>query len=238
MTVLKIISGKKKLLFLAGLMNWSAKSHIKVLLWNLYGKNLQGLFRDPFYYLKFTRRWSKIYKQDRGPQRRDETQVNEKITVKSMLVIDDEGTQLGRMSKQDAINAAYDKNLDLVLVSPNPKNAVAKMMDYSRYRYEQQKKAKEMKKKQNIVVLQEIKLSPTIEKNDVDTKIRVAEKIIAKGNKVKVSIRFRGRMIVHKEIGRQVILSFCEKLSEISSVETRVKMDGRIMYTILSPKKD
>lgn len=184
-------------------------------------------------------RYKIIYYRDKAPrQKKDEAIINENIPYSKMLVIDDEGNKLGLMPKNDAINLAYDKNLDLVVVSPNPKNPVAKIMDYSKYRYEQQKRAKEAKKNQNTVVVQEIKLSPTIDKNDVLTKAKIAKKILNKGNKIKVSLRFRGRMIVHKEIGKEVIESFCDSLKDISAVETPCKLDGKIMFAIIAPIKD
>lgn len=111
-------------------------------------------------------------------------------------------------------------------------------MDYSKFRFEQQKKLKEMKKNQKTVVLQEIRLSPTIEKHDFDTKSKNARKMLEKGNKVKVSLRFFGRMIVHQDIGKEVVERFAESLADISDVEAPVKLDGRSLFTILSPKNE
>lgn len=155
-----------------------------------------------------------------------------------MLVITDTGEKLGVLSRNAALNAAYDKNLDLVLVSPDSNPAVAKMMDYSRYRFEQQKKLKEMKRNQKVIVLQEIQLSPTIEKHDFDTKAKKAQTILAKGNKVKISMRLYGRMMSRQELGRQVIQRFVETLQEVSSCETPVKLDGKTLFAIIAPKTE
>ena len=116
-----------------------------------------------------------------------------------MLVITDSGEKLGVLARAKALQEAENRGLDLVVVSPDANPPVAKMMDYSRFRFEQQKKLKEMKKKQKVVVVQEIQLSPTIEKHDFETKSRKAKTILEKGNKVKISLRFFGRMIVHQD---------------------------------------
>lgn len=135
-----------------------------------------------------------------------------------------------------ALRKAYDKGLDLVLVSPDANPPVAKMMDYSKFRFEQQKKAKEMKKNQKVVVVQEIRLSPTIEKHDFDTKANNARKMLLKGNKVKVSLRFYGRMIVHQDLGKEVVENFAKALEDCSVIETPIKLDGKSLFTVLSPK--
>lgn len=162
--------------------------------------------------------------------------VNDNIRCKEMLVITDVGEKLGVLSRGKALAEADSRGLDLVLVSPDANPPVAKMMDYSRFRFEQQKKLKEMKKKQKVVVVQEIQLSPTIEKHDLETKARKAKTILEKGNKVKISLRFYGRMIVHQEIGKQVIDEFVELLADCSTVESPVRLDGRIMFAVIAPK--
>lgn len=162
--------------------------------------------------------------------------VNEQIRCKEMLVITDSGEKLGVLGRAKALNEAENRGLDLVLVSPDANPPVAKMMDYSRYRFDQQKKLKEMKKKQKTVVLQEIQLSPTIENHDLETKKRKAMSILEKGNKVKVTLRFYGRMIVHQDLGREVINQFVQGLSEVSTVESNVKLDGRTLFAIIAPK--
>ena len=157
-----------------------------------------------------------------------------------MLVITDEGEQLGVLSKQDALKAAQKKGLDLVLVAPDAKPAVAKFMNYSKYRFDQQKRQKEMKKNQKVIQVKEIRLSPTIEKHDFETKSRKAKTILEKGNKVKISLRFFGRMIVHQDLGKEVIDRFVESLADVSTVESPVKLDGRTLFAVIAPiqKKD
>lgn len=164
--------------------------------------------------------------------------VNDAIRCKEMLVITDSGDKLGVLPRAKALQEAEDRGLDLVVVSPDANPPVAKMMDYSRFRFEQQKKLKEMKKKQKVIVVQEIQLSPTIEKHDFDTKARKAKSILEKGNKVKVSLRFFGRMIVHQDLGKEVIDRFVEGLAEFSTIESPVRLDGRTMFAVIAPKKD
>ena len=155
-----------------------------------------------------------------------------------MLVITDAGEKLGVLSRTKALQEAENRGLDLVLVSPETNPPVAKMMDYSRFRFEQQKKLKEMKKKQKVIVVQEIQLSPTIEKHDFETKARKAKTILEKGNKVKVSLRFYGRMIAHQDLGKEVVDRFVESLADVSTIESPIKMDGRTLFAIIAPKKD
>ena len=155
-----------------------------------------------------------------------------------MLVITDTGEKLGVLSRGKALQEAENRGLDLVLVSAEANPPVAKMMDYSRFRFEQQKKLKEMKKKQKVIVVQEIQLSPTIEKHDLETKARKAKTILDKGNKVKVSLRFYGRMMSHQDLGRQVINNFVESLSDVATIESPVRLDGRIMFAVIAPKKE
>jgi len=171
-------------------------------------------------------------------QKKDEAIVNDAIRVKEMLVITDKGEKLGVLPRAKAFQEAENRGLDLVLVSPEANPPVAKMMDYSRFRFEQQKKLKEMKKNQKITVVQEIQLSPTIEKHDFDTKANKAKTILAKGNKVKITLRFYGRMIVHQDLGKEVIVKFIEALSEVSTVEAQPKMDGRTLFAVIAPKSE
>ena len=128
-------------------------------------------------------------------------------------------------------------SLDLVLVSPDSNPPVGKIMDYSRFRFEQQKRAKEMKKKQKIIVVQEIQLSPTIEKHDFETKVNKARSIIQdKGNKVKITLKLKGRMIVHQDLGVEVVNKFVSSLEDCSTVESPVKLDGRMIFAVVAPK--
>ena len=153
-----------------------------------------------------------------------------------MLVITHKGEKLGVLSRQAALDAADEHELDLVLVSPEGNPPVAKLMDYSRFRFEQQKKLKEMKKNQKVVVVQEIQLSPTIEKHDFETKARKAKSILEKGNKVKVSLRFFGRMIVHQDLGKEVIERFVQDLSDVSTIESQIRLEGRTLFAVIAPK--
>ncbi len=161
--------------------------------------------------------------------------VNENIPNVKLLFIDDEGNKIGIISRAEAMKYADEKELDLVVVSPNSNPMVAKLMDYSKYRYEQQRKLREMKKNQKIVELKEIRLSPTIDKHDFDTKFRQALKFLEKGNKVKVSIYFRGRMITHQSVGVEVINKFIEALGSEVTVEAKPKMEGRSLIAIVAP---
>ena len=141
------------------------------------------------------------------------------------------------MPKADAQAIADEQELDLVLVQANAKPPVAKIMDYGKFRFDSQKKQREQRKNQKIVSIKEVRLSPTIDDNDFNTKKKNAVKFLEKGNKVKVSIRFRGRAITHKEIGREVMDRFATDLEEIAKVESRAKMEGRSMFMVLAPKE-
>jgi len=172
----------------------------------------------------------------RQPNKKQNTDlVNEYIPNTDLLVIDDTGNKLGIISKKEALKIATEKELDLVVVSPDSKPMVAKLMDYSKYRYEQQRKLREIKKKQKIVEIKEIRLSPTIDTHDFDTKLKHAVKFLEKGDKVKISIRFFGRMITHSDVGREVIVRFIEAIGDKGTVESKPKMDGRSMIAIVAP---
>ncbi|ASS92120.1 MAG: translation initiation factor IF-3 [Bacillaceae bacterium] len=164
--------------------------------------------------------------------------VNEGIRAREVRLVDQNGNQLGIKSRQEALDIAANANLDLVLVAPNAKPPVARIMDYGKYRFEQQKKEKEARKKQKVINVKEVRLSPTIEEHDFNTKLRNARKFLEKGDKVKASIRFKGRAITHKEIGQRVLERFSEACADISSVETKPKMDGRSMFLVLAPKNE
>ena len=172
-------------------------------------------------------------------KKNNESLVNEEIRCKEMLVITDTGEKLGVLTRGKALQEADDRGLDLVLVSPDANPPVAKLMDYSKFRFQQQKKLKEMKKNQKIIVVQEIQLSPVIEKHDFETKAKKARTILVdKGNKVKITLRFYGRMIVHQDLGKEVIDKFVESLSDCSTVEAPVKLDGRTLFAVIAPKTD
>lgn len=145
------------------------------------------------------------------------------------------GDQLGIKSKRDALQIADDANLDLVLVAPKAKPPVARIMDYGKYRFELQKKQREARKKQKVVSVKEVRLSPTIDTNDFNFKLKNAKKFLAKGEKVRVSIRFKGRAITHKDIGREVLNRMAKETADVATIEQRPKMDGRSMFLMLAP---
>ncbi|AXY25135.1 translation initiation factor IF-3 [Suicoccus acidiformans] len=179
--------------------------------------------------LKLLWRWRVIVK---------ELPINEQIRAREVRVIGDDGEQLGVKSIDDALTLAGSFDLDLVLVSPNAKPPVARVMDYGKYRYEMQKKEKEQRRNQKTINVKEVRLSPSIEDHDYQTKLRQAIKFLEKGDKVKASIRFRGRAITHKDLGRDVLEDFIDDTSDVATVETKPKMEGRSMFTILAPKSD
>ena len=164
--------------------------------------------------------------------------VNDGIRAREVRLIDDKGEQLGVKSKNDALRMAENANLDLVLVAPKAKPPVARIMDYGKYRFEQQKKEREARKKQKVINVKEVRLSPTIDVNDFNTKLRNARKFLSKGDKVKASIRFKGRAITHKEIGQDVLNRLADETNDIAIIEQKAKMDGRSMFLVLAPKTE
>ncbi|WP_288572878.1 translation initiation factor IF-3 [uncultured Weissella sp.] len=171
----------------------------------------------------------------RQPQQQKDL-INDRIRAREVRLSTDDGDQ-GVMSTADAQRLADDADLDLVLVQANAKPPVAKIMNYGKFKFEAQKKQREQRKNQKVVNIKEIRLSPTIDVNDFNTKKNNAIKFLNKGNKVKVSIRFRGRAITHKEIGREVMNRMAMDLEEIAKVESRAKMEGRSMFMVLAPKE-
>lgn len=151
-------------------------------------------------------------------------------------MIDSDGSPLGIISSKEAMKIAEEKKLDLVKVSPNAKPPVCKIMDYGKYKYEQTKKEKESRKKQKVINVKEIRMTPTIDEHDLQVKIKNANKFLAKGDRVKVVVRFRGRQLGHTEIGREVLMKFIEATSEFSVVDKRPKMEGRQMVMFLNSK--
>ena len=165
--------------------------------------------------------------------------INEQIRCKEMMVIGPNGEQLGLKIKRDALTLAGAAGFDLVLMNENSNPAVCKIMDYNRFKYEKKKKAKEAMKKQReaTVNIKEFRLSVTIDKHDFDTRVNNARKALIKGDKVKASIRFKGRQIAHPELAREVLARFEETLSDVSEAETKPKLEGRVMSMQLTPKK-
>lgn len=164
--------------------------------------------------------------------------VNDGIRAREVRLIGQNGEQLGVKSRNEAIEIASRVNLDLILVAPNAKPPVAKIMDYGKYRFEQQKKDKEARKNQKVINLKEVRLSPTIDEHDFNTKLRNARKFLEKGDKVKASIRFKGRAITHKEIGQKVLDRFAKECEDLGTIESKPKMDGRSMFLVLAPKTE
>ena len=162
--------------------------------------------------------------------------INEEIRFSEVQVIDDEGKKLGQMKTQEALEIAYEKGLDLVLVSPNENSPVCKMLDYSKFKFDMMKKAKEAKKKQKVAEVKEIRLSPNIDKHDLEVKAKNASKFISSGDKVKVSMRFRGRELNFVEQGKQIMQDFAEMV-ENSQVDKAAKIEGKNLIMFLSPKQ-
>ncbi len=166
----------------------------------------------------------------------NEHQINEQIRDKSLRVISDEGEQLGIMSVREAMNIAEEKGLDLVKISPNAQPPVCKIMDYGKFRFEQSKKQKEAKKNQKIITIKEMRLSTNIDKHDLEVKAKNVSKFLKEGDKVKISLRFRGRQMTHTDLGREVMELFFTMVEEDAVMERGAKMEGRSMFMILAPK--
>ena len=162
--------------------------------------------------------------------------INEEIRDPEVRLIDESGNQLGIVGIREAQHLADERNLDLVKIAPNSNPRVCKLMDYGKYRFEMAKREKEQRKNQKTIEVKETRLSATIDLHDMEVKAKATRKFLQDGNKVKVSIRFRGRQITHSEIGLKVMQNFAERCAEVSSVERRPTMDGRHMIMILAPK--
>jgi len=166
-----------------------------------------------------------------------ELMINEQIRDKEVRVIGEEGQQLGVMSPKDAMKLAREAEVDLVKVAPSAKPPVCKLVDYGKYKYELVRKEKEAKKKQRTIEVKEVRLSPNIDVNDLNTKCNSARKFIEKGNKVKVSLRFRGREMAHIDSSKHILEDFAEKLSDIAVVDKAPKLEGRSMTMFLTEKR-
>ena len=163
--------------------------------------------------------------------------INEQIRDKEVRLIGENGEQLGIMSARDAMKLAEEAELDLVKIAPTAKPPVCKIVDYGKYRYEQIRKEKEAKKKQKTIEIKEIRLSPNIDTNDLNTKVNAARKFLTKGDKVKVTLRFRGREMAHMNNSKHILDDFAESLSDISVVEKAPKVEGRSMTMFLTEKR-
>ena len=162
--------------------------------------------------------------------------VNEMIRVREVRLIDDEGTQLGIVPTPEALRMAKDKGLDLVEVSPNANPPVCKILDYGKYRFEQEKKLRDSKKNQKVLKLKEIRMQPKIGSGDLDTKAKHIQEFLDEGDKVKVTIRFRGRELAHTELGFDVLNEVLKRLTSAYNVDKAAAMDGRNMSMTISPK--
>ena len=162
--------------------------------------------------------------------------INEEIRDREVRLIDQNGEQLGVMLTRQALELAEERQLDLVKIAPQAKPPVCKLMDYGKYRFEQSKREREIRKNQKVITIKEVRLSATIEDHDVDVKFRNAVKFLQEGDKVKVNIRFRGRQITHSEIGLKVMRNFAERIKEYGLVERQPLLEGRNMIMILAPR--
>ena len=165
-------------------------------------------------------------------------EINGSIRDREIRLIGADGSQLGVMSAREAQRMADEANLDLVKIAPQAVPPVCKIMDYGKYRFEQSKREKEARKNQKVIAVKEVRLSPTIEEHDTQVRVRDCLKFLANGDKVKVSIRFRGRMITHSEVGLDVMNEFYERVKDHANMDRKPSTEGRTMTMMLSPKQD
>lgn len=163
-------------------------------------------------------------------------QINEEIRDKEVRLVSEAGEQLGIMSSREALEKAIERDLDLVKISPNATPPVCKLMDYGKFKFEQTKREKEARKNQHVVEIKEVRMSPGIDVNDFNVKLRNAQKFLAEGNRVKATVRFRGREMAHTDIGRKLLMKFAEDCAEVAVMDKEPKLDGRHMNMFLSPK--
>ena len=163
-------------------------------------------------------------------------QLNDEIRDKEVRVISDNGEQLGIMSSEEALRIAEERDLDLVKIAPGSNPPVCKIMDYGKYRFEQSKREKEAKKNQHVIEVKEIRMSPSIGENDFNTKLKNGQKFLAGGDRLKVTVRFRGREMAHTNIGEQLLRDFAAKCADLANLDKQPKLEGRNMSIFLSPK--
>ena len=169
---------------------------------------------------------------------KQELPINRQIKAKEVQLIGENGEKLGVISFNEALEKAEEKNLDLVLVAPNATPVVCKIMNYGKYKFEQAKKEKEAKKKQKVLEVKELRVTPNIEEHDFGFKSKNARKFLTDGNKVKITVRFRGREVNNSKAGEVVLNKFIENLEDIAVVEKKPKLEGRNMFTVLAKKTD
>ena len=162
--------------------------------------------------------------------------INEEIREAQVRLIGEDGEQLGLMSSKEALDIAAERDLDLVMISPTAKPPVCKMMDYGKYRFEQAKREKEAKKNQHVIEVKEIRMSPSIGENDFMVKLHNGQKFLTEGNRLKVTVRFRGREMAHTDLGRQLLERFARECEDIAKLDKGAKLEGRLMTEFLSPK--
>lgn len=167
---------------------------------------------------------------------KESLRINEEIRIKEVRVTNADGEQLGIMATRDALRMAEEQHLDLVEVAPKARPPVCRIMDFGKYRYEQQKREKEAKKKQKVITIKEVKLRPNIEQHDFDVKLKNGLRFIEEGNKVKITIMFRGRELSHPELGQELLDRAVEKLGDAVVVERSAKLEGKNMTMVISPK--
>jgi len=163
--------------------------------------------------------------------------INEQIRDKEIRLISETGEQLGIVSAKEALQKAQDAGLDLVKIAPTATPPVCKIVDYNKYRYEQMRKEKDAKKKQKVSELKEIRLSPNIDENDLNTKANSARKFLTHGDKVKVTLRFRGREMAHTQLGKEILDNFFARVEDVAALDKPTKMEGRSMMMFLTEKK-
>lgn len=169
---------------------------------------------------------------------KQELPINEQIRAREVQLIDEQGEKKGVMKLEEALDLAYDKKLDLVLVAPNAQPPVCKIMNYGKYKFEQAKREKEAKKKQKVFEVKEIRITPNIEQHDFEFKVKNARKFIEDGNKVKITVRFRGRELNYVKLGEDNLNKFIEALSDVASPEKKAILEGKNMFIILAKKAD
>jgi translation initiation factor IF-3 len=165
-------------------------------------------------------------------------QINEQIRDREIRLVDSNGDQLGIVSSREAQKLAEEKQLDLVKIAPNGKPPVCKIMDYGKYRFEQSKREKEVKKNQKTINVKEVRMSARVEEHDLNVKAKNCKKFLLNEDKVKVSVRFRGREMAYTDVGKEILLNFADKVSDVGIIDKKPKLEGRNMVMFLSPKKD
>jgi translation initiation factor IF-3 len=165
-------------------------------------------------------------------------QINEQIRDREIRLVDSNGDQLGIVSSREAQKLADEKQLDLVKIAPNGKPPVCKIMDYGKYRFEQSKREKEVKKNQKTINVKEVRMSARVEEHDLNVKAKNCRKFLLNEDKVKVSVRFRGREMAYTDVGKEILLNFADKVSDVGIIDKKPKLEGRNMVMFLSPKKD